>query len=185
MFRIQIPIDEMNSFDLPKICLISGTTDEVEFRKTKFTWYPKWVTIFLIVTLIVGLILAVFLTRRAKGELPFNTEVYRNWKIAQGAFALSVVVGTLFTGISLSVGEGIRAMAVGWGSLVLSAAFPYCIWAWLLRNKSISVERIDKVTLTIKVPKLEVALAFKRHLTGGRLNLTAATPPPALSSRAS
>lgn len=172
MYPIDIPIAEMNNFDLPKMCLITGDTAAVEFKKVKFAWYPRWILIFVFVALIVALILSLILTKRAAGELPFNAKAYRNWRIGQGVFAFSVLIAIFtFVGaiVAFLAGEGTStSVATGIALSIFTFGFPFGIWFALVRNKSITVKKIDPTTLTLMVPKMEVAMAFKKHLTGGK-----------------
>lgn len=170
MYPIRIPINEMNAFDLPKRCLITGETEGVEFRKMKLGWYPPWIAIFIIGALLIALILMLILTKRANGELPFTPKAYRRWKIGQGMFIFSVVLAIVpfIMGIVVAItGDGSKPVAVGIASFLAAIALPTGIWFWLVRGKSIRVKRIDNTHLTLMVPKHEVAEAFQRHLTGG------------------
>ena len=79
MANISIPQNEMTSFDLPKVCIVTGDTQNVQFRPVKFQWYPRWIGVFGIAPLIMVILLAV-LMRRAKGELPFSDAAWDAWK---------------------------------------------------------------------------------------------------------
>jgi hypothetical protein len=91
---VEIPVNEMSSFDLPKVCLVTGATENVVFKPVKFSWYPRWIAVFILVGWPIALILALTLTKRVKGELPFTEEAYRRWK-AQSLLAISVLSPSL------------------------------------------------------------------------------------------
>ncbi len=179
MYPIQIPLNEMNAFDLPKRCLITGETGGIGFRKMKLQWYPPWIAIFAIGLLIVAVILSVILTKRAKGELPFHPKAYRRWKIGQGVFAFTVLMAifTFVAGLAMAIGGDTKPQLFGALLLLFSFGMPTGVWALLLRGKSIRVKRIDNTYLTLMVPKQEVAEAFQRHLTGGRVAPALASQP--------
>src|SRR5512141_1345766 len=100
MTPITIPIAEMNSIDLPPVCISTGAQEEVTFRKVKFAWYPRWVAALILVPyggLLLAAIVAAVLTKRAKGELPFSNLGWSRWRQAKLFIGLSVVL--LFVGL--------------------------------------------------------------------------------------
>lgn len=166
MHRLEIPIAEMNAFDLPRVCLITGATEGVEFRKVKFAWYPRWVAFFALPALLVAAILAAVLTKRAKGELPFSPHAYRWWKLGQALFVLVVfaaIAGLLASVVIATNGSGAVAVAVA----LVSIAGAIGAWWGLLRNKTVQVVRITDSMLTLKVPSQTAVGAFQQQLKGG------------------
>ena len=74
---LTLPINELNSFDLPPVCLIIGQRESVSFHKVKFAWYPRWVPALIFVPLgglLLAAIVAAIMTKRAAGELPFSDQ---------------------------------------------------------------------------------------------------------------
>jgi hypothetical protein len=41
---ITIPSNELNSFGLPPVCVVTGSREGVVFKPVKFSWYPRWVS---------------------------------------------------------------------------------------------------------------------------------------------
>src|SRR5579871_1645603 len=118
MSSFSIPIGEMNAFDLPKVCLITGSDQDVVFKPAKFAWYPRWIGV-LAISPIIFLIVALIVTKRAKGELPFTEQGYKQYRQGQLFFALAILwaIAGLCGG---AVGMGMEQPAVG-AVLFLSA----------------------------------------------------------------
>jgi hypothetical protein len=169
---ITIPVNELTSFDLPKVCIISGARSDVVFKPVKFAWYPRWVPALIIVNLLVAAIVAFALTKRAKGELPFTEHAYRRWRLGNvlrpvsWLFAIFAVFGSaaLMAGDHLVLGLFIIALGVG---------APIGTWFVFVRNQSLAVQKIADGVIVLRSPSANAALEFKQHLRGG-----AALPAP-------
>jgi hypothetical protein len=172
MNKLVLPVNEMNEFDLPRVCIVTGQTEGVVFKDVKFSWYPRWVVIFVLVNVLLAAIIGLILTKKAKGQLPFTEEAWKKWKQGQLFFGLSCVMAILtFVG-------GISMMAAGRSEfgvtgVVLTFAVPITIWARFVRNKGPMVERIDDGQVTLKIPSDFAADAISRHLVAGQGTLKA------------
>lgn len=157
-----MPSDEMNAFDLPKICVISGSKDNVVFRPVKFSWFPKWISVFGVAPLIMVILIAV-MTRRVKGELPFSDEAYRVMKTKKIIFGLSIlpalgmIVGGAFL-LEAASGVGLSIMVLGFVAFLTVIV--------LGQKVGPTVVRIDQGTVTLKLPSDEASALFEQHLRG-------------------
>jgi hypothetical protein len=174
MPALTLPVNELSSFDLPPVCLITGARDNVSFRKVKFAWYPRWVAFLIFVPfggLLLAAIVAMILTKKAAGELPFSDEGWSKWRMAKIMVAVDVlwVIGAMFAGIGFAASEtetgGVIA-ALAFSSMV---AVPVAIYFLFQRKRMVTPTRITDTDLTIKIPSEEAAAAVRMHLTGGRV----------------
>lgn len=169
MTPITIPIAEMNSIDLPPVCVGTGTRNEVTFRKVKFAWYPRWVWVLIFVPfggLLLAAVVAAVLTKRAKGELPFSDAAWSRWRLGKILTALAVVVllASLFGGIILLAQESSGSGAL---TLLLGLAVPL-IAAVIFGRWGPQPVKITDQELTLNIPSAEAAIAIRDHLHAGR-----------------
>jgi hypothetical protein len=155
------------------VCLITGTRDGVSFRKVKFAWYPRWVGALIFVPLggiLLAAIVAMILTKRASGELPFSDRGWSLWRTAKIMVAVDVlwILVAMFGGIGLATSEGDLAplSAVAFLSMVV---VPIAVYFAFQRNKMVTPTRITEAELTLKIPSAEAALAVRQHLGAGRV----------------
>ncbi len=167
MREIVLPADELNEFDLPRVCVVTGQTDGVGFHPVKFAWYPRWVAVFVLINLLLAAIIALALTKRVKGQLPFTEEAFRAWRRGVVYFNLSLAatIGLFVGGIALLVSETIEP---GLGLMGLSLAVPIFVWVKFLRNRGPVVQRIADGRITLKLPSHEAVRLLKEHLVAGR-----------------
>lgn len=181
MPALTLPINELNSFDLPPVCLITGEKGDVTFRKVKFSWYPRWVPLLIFVPfggLLLALIVALILTKKAAGELPFSARGWSRWQVAKAMTVLSVfwVIGAMFAGIGMAAAERFVETALAFGSMF---AVPLVLYFTLQRSRMVTPGRITDTEITLKIPSEEAALAVRDHLHSGR----AAQPAMAVAAR--
>ena len=165
MATLSIPENEMTSFDLPKVCVVTGSTQNVSFRPVKFQWYPRWIAGFAVAPLIM-LIVMVVLLRRAKGELPFSDEAWDAWKKGKMLMALSIV------GAFVLFGAGIAALAndlaiVGGPLLLAAFVEPIVIGVKFLAGRGPTCTRIADGRIELKIKSDSAAEAIRKHLDGG------------------
>ncbi|HYV48694.1 MAG TPA: hypothetical protein VFA20_27740 [Myxococcaceae bacterium] len=176
MSALTLPVNEMSSFDLPPVCLITGERTGVSFRKVKFAWYPRWIPALIFVPfggLLLAAIVAMILTKKAAGELPFTDAGWSKWRLAKIMVGLDVlwVIFAMFAGIGLLAAAEGSAGGTAAGVLALASmvAVPVVIYFLFQRKKMITPTRITDTELTINVPNEEAAMAIRQHLTGGRV----------------
>ncbi len=168
MTELSIPDAELNEFDLPRVCVVTGNTTDVVFKKVKFQWYPPWVGVFVLVNPIIFAIIATIMMKRSAGQLPFTEEAHAAWKRGQLALGLSIVgaVFTLIGGVALMANE---QMVPGVLLLVLTLAVPIAVGVTMSRGRGPRVVRIKDGLTVIRVPSAQGAQAIAAHLSqGGR-----------------
>jgi hypothetical protein len=169
MTPITIPIAEMNSIDLPPVCVGTGAQNEVKFHKVKFAWYPRWVAALILVPyggLLLAAVVAAILTKRAKGELPFSDLGWSRWRQAKLFIGLSVVV--LFAGIIGGIGLMIAEIVeVGLLAFALGLIVPLAIY-FAFKSHGPQVLKITDSEITLKIPSAEAAQAIHGHLHAGQ-----------------
>jgi hypothetical protein len=167
MREIILPADELNEFDLPRVCVVTGQTENVVFKPVNFAWYPRWVAIFVLINLLIAAIIAFALTKKVKGHLPFTEEAFKAWRTGITLFALSVVaaIGLFIGGIIMlaSHSEGLGVVA-----LVAALAVPIFVGVKFLRHKGPVVQRIADGQITLKLPSDEAVMRIEQHMVSGR-----------------
>jgi hypothetical protein len=171
MSAITLPTNELSSFDLPPVCLITGERRDVTFRPVKFSWYPRWVALLIFVPfggLLLAAIVAMILTKKAAGELPFSDEGWSRWRLAKLMTAVSVlwVIAALFAGSFFLAAESWTAATLGYGSMVV---VPLAIYFTLQRKRTVTPARITNTEITLNIPSEEAAFAVREHLHSGRV----------------
>lgn len=162
MAEIRIPANELNTFDLPKVCVMTGATDAtVEFRKVKFQWYPPWVNALILINIIVLAIVARILTKVAKGELAFSEAAWKRWRMWKLGlvFSLLGMIGGIVVGIILLASNS----SIG-GVLVLVSFVQGIAVIILARRAGPAVVSIKDEVLILKVPSDEAARQYQQHL---------------------
>lgn len=163
MANVQLPIAEMTAFDLPKVCVVTGQSQDITFRPVKFQWFPKWIAVFAFAPLIYLIMMAVMM-RRAKGELPFSEAgwaTYRKSKSMTLMSALGMVV-LLIAGLAL---VGNRAPELGL-VLIVGAVIQLVVVSVVMAGKVPACQRIEGDQITLKLPNAAAAEQISAHLSG-------------------
>jgi len=171
MALLKLPINEMNSFDLPPVCLITGERNDVTFRRVKFSWYPRWIAALILVPyggLLLALIVALILTKRAAGELPFSDEGWSRWRLAKAMMPVAVlwVIAAMSGGVFLLVSE---QTGLGLLALLSMLGVPLVLYLTVQRGRMVTPASITDTEIALNVPSLQAALAIHRHLHAGRV----------------
>jgi hypothetical protein len=167
MRQIILPADELNEFDLPRVCVVTGQTENVVFKPVNFSWYPRWVAVFILLNLLIAAIIAFALTKRVKGHLPFTEEAFRAWRNGLTFFALSFLGALgLFIGGMFLVGSDYPALGVA--AFVLTLAVPITVNLRFVRHKGPVVERIAEGRITLKLPSDSAVNMIQQHLVSGQ-----------------
>lgn len=166
MAEITIPENELSEFDLPRVCVVTGASQDVVFKDVKFQWFPRWVAVFILFNVIIFAVIALILTKRVKGKLPFTEDAFSAWKRGQLFFGLSI-----FGAIVLFI-AGIMVMAamdspVGLLVWVAAIALPVFVGIKFVKGKSVSCTRIADGQVTLKIPSDSAAQSLRDHLQGG------------------
>ncbi|MBK8169480.1 MAG: hypothetical protein IPK60_03945 [Sandaracinaceae bacterium] len=169
MTPISIPINEMTAFDLPKVCVSTGSTSNIVFKPVKFQWYPKWIAIFAIAPLIMVIVMLVMM-RRVNGELPFSEDGWKQWKknkLISGlgvAFAITCWVGAAFSLGAVADSNASPVFAILLGVVGLVALI---VAVRMAQRGGPLVTKIDKTVIELKIPSADAASAISQHLMGG------------------
>lgn len=171
MPALTLPTNELSSFDLPPVCLITGERAGVTFHKVKFSWYPRWIPALIFVPfggILLAAIVAFIMTKKAAGELPFTEQGWSRWRLAKimGVVSVFFVLLAMFGGLGLMAAELPEAAFVAWGLMI---AVPLAIYFNLQRGRSVMPVRITDTEITLKIPSEEAALAIRDHLHSGRV----------------
>lgn len=164
MANISIPENEMTSFDLPKVCIVTGETANVQFRPVKFQWYPRWIGVFGIAPLIM-IILLLVLMRKAKGELPFSDAAWAAWQKGKLMLTFSIIGGiALFFGGIAAIGN--RAEGVGLLLILAGIVVPIVLGIVFLAGKGPTCLKIADGYIELKIKSDSAAEQIRRHLEG-------------------
>lgn len=163
MAVIRIPVNELNAFDLPKVCVMTGAQDpSVEFREVKFQWYPPWVNALILINVLVMAIVARILTKMAKGQLAFSEEAWKRWRLWKVLMVFSLL--GMLVGILAGVVMLANEAAIG-GVLALLAFVQGIVVIVIARKAGPMAQSIKDNVLIIKVPNDEVAAKYAQHLS--------------------
>lgn len=167
MHYVEIPSGELNEFDLPAICVVTGARQGVVFKPVKFSWYPRWIGFLVLFNLLIALIVASVMTKRVKGTLPFTEEAWSLWKRGQVIMGLSAAatIGLLVAAIALLASNGSESL--GMVALISAVALPVAAWFFFLRGRGPQVRRIDKERIALAIPSAPAAHAITGHFLAG------------------
>jgi hypothetical protein len=160
MANVTIPVNEMNSFDLPKVCVISGAKDNIVFKDVTFRWVPPWARLF-------GVLIQALVARKANGQLPFTEEAHARYKASGKWMALGIfgmIVAWMLAGV---LGGAIHAI-VGLLFFAGSIALPIMLYIKKVKGNTIGVARIDSGNVELKIPSDPAANEIMNHLRAGK-----------------
>lgn len=140
-----------NGMALPPVCLKCGVRQPVEWRKQKFVWSPQWTILLVLVSLLLGAIVALILQKRSEFQLPLcpacNTR-WKQWNLLMVFTALAII--------------GIIPLTVVAGSFVSSDSMPTIvmvgIFGWLIGIVFVAIARTKAIVLPKKIDKFETWL---------------------------
>lgn len=165
---VTIPSGELNEFDLPPVCIITGEREGVVFKPVKFSWYPRWIGFLVLLNVFIALIVASAMTKRVKGTLPFTEAAWSRWKRGQVIMIAACVLALalFFGGLALLLGED--PTPLGFVSLALCVALPVAAWIYFLRDRAPRVVRIDKEAIVLSIPNAEAAFGIAHRSLSDR-----------------
>lgn len=137
MAQVTLPLVCVNAFDLPPVCVVTGASDDIVWRKTKVRYTPPWVFALILVHIVVAAVVGTILSRKATLELPYAREAYRSLRrhriILLVASCLSVVLligGFMLTWATENIPLGVTVMlgpliaTILYGAIVVSPRTP-------------------------------------------------------------
>jgi hypothetical protein len=155
---VSIPVPEMNEFGLPRVCVMTGSTDSVTFEKEKFAYVPPSVRGAAIIPLLY-IILASLRTERAVGTLPYSTAGLAEKKKISLFRGLSL----LFGGVMFFVGTAVMGQDLPGLALLIwlvALAVPIGVALTMVRNKMPVAVKIENGIIDLRVPNDEAAKAI-------------------------
>ncbi len=160
---IIIPAAEMNSFDLPRVCLLTGEQNNIVFKEMKFQYVPPWARLF-------GALIQVLVARKAKGELPFSEAAHAAMKKGQLMFGLSFVGSFVLFGIFGAISGATRSGIPMLLGLAAAIALPIVVYQKMLKGKFVRCTMIEKDgRVTLNIPSDAAAQMISTHLSGPRM----------------
>jgi hypothetical protein len=168
MHEVVIPAGELNEFDLPPVCVITGEREGVVFKPVKFTWYPTWIAFVALCNLLIGMIVASVMTRRVRGTLPFTEAAWARWRRGQVFMAIAAVLGLALFFLSILLFMADETGTRGLLALGLGAALPLGVWLKWVRGQGPYAVSIDKgLDLVLAIPHGVAAHAITTHFVAG------------------
>lgn len=166
MSEVHIPVNELNEFDLPRVCVVTGRTDNVVFKPVKFSWYPPWIGGLVVISWPIALILMLAMTKRAAGSLPFTEEAHAAWQKGKLLFGLSFVSAI----ITLVMGVVLLANDVVPGAILIPVAIaePIFVGVKYFRKRGPGVRKIKDNVVSLKLPSAEATMQINAHLHAGK-----------------
>jgi len=110
--EVTLSLDDCEPNALPPVCCKCGEPATCE-KQVKFSWYPPWIVLTVLIALIIAVILAAILRKKRTAYLPVcdkHSGVW-NWGGAIMAFTAISFVGLLVGGLALFGGPGMAAFA--------------------------------------------------------------------------
>lgn len=151
MREVVVPTGEMNRFDLPAVCLVTGAEEGVAFHPMHFGGGFAW-----------GL-----LGPAARGELPFTAIGWRRHRLATALWVMvRLVFGLGAVGVLIAAGGGepLDAGAIG----LATAAVSLCIYAAGIRGRRVTGRRITPTLVRLEVPSASAAETVTRYRRAGK-----------------
>lgn len=170
MAKVSIPKAELNRFDLPPVCLITGSTEGVTFRPRKLLWTPPWVYLLIFIPmggLPLAFVVSLLVRRRVDAELPFSEKGWTRFRQATWFRPLSVLVLLCgWLGALMLLASESDAMSNFAGVFViLFLAIPIAVYV-ATRKWVVSVGGITKTHVDLRCGSDEAAQRIRAHLRG-------------------
>jgi len=162
MPSVRIPTKELTQFDLPAVCVVTGTREGVSFRKVQFSWVPPTARMLIVFCGLIGVVAMLAMQKRVHGELPFSDAGWERWrsgKILVGVGAAAAVALVLLGVAMISSASGSFGLVIVLGGIgVLVAA------ALAARGRGPMCKRIGDDDIELDLPSADAAAAFEERL---------------------
>jgi len=138
---------------LPSVCVFCGAP-AVTRRKRRFSWFPGWIWLIILLSWLIGLILALVLTKSMTVRLPVCADHEGFWRrnkqfINIGSVAVFLVCAGLFAVVIVQKGEQANELA-GW--LCGGGAAFFFLWliaVVVVLNKGVRAAEITDRSITL------------------------------------
>lgn len=187
MAKATIPIPELNQFDLPSVCLVTGSEEGVTFHKRRLLWTPPWVYLLILVPaggLLLAAVVSMIVRRRAEAELPFSELGWSRYQQARWVRPLSVVfliLGWVFGMMFLASDEAPYATLAPI-LLILAMVVPVATY-FVTRKWVVVPTRISQTHVDLRIGSDVAALRIAEHLRAGGSNQDGGLTLPGLSNQ--
>ena len=163
--KVTIPKAELTPFDLPSVCIVTGSRENVTFRKVNFVWIPPAARFSVVFCGMFGLIAMLVMQKKVEGQLPFTEQGWTAWRNAKLMALVGGLVGffAMFGALALVETSGLFAAIFGLGGFVL-----LIVALIQVRGKGPLCTRIDDTDIDLTLPSTEAADAFIERLQGGK-----------------
>ena len=162
---VVLPKTAVTEFDLPRVCVATGATEGVQYRKVKFTFIPMWARMSVAFCGLIGVILMMLNTRRVEADVPFTDDAWTRYQRAKwvplvlilGGIPLMILPVLISPDLALVGFVAFLAIVIGavvYATTVLKEAGPLC-------------KNIDEESITLDIPNAEAAAAIEQRLAGG------------------
>lgn len=106
---VTFPIQNGNAFDLPPVCVLSGSTDDIVWQRRTYAYYSPWCFLALLINILIFAIIVLAIQKKAKVELPFNRAALGRLRRRQ--WIASVIFGVKLYRESKAGRPGVRGVA--------------------------------------------------------------------------
>lgn len=165
MPKVKLPRAECTQYDLPPVCVVTGSKDAIVWKEVKFQYMPQWAFF------IGGVILGSIFMKKMTAELPFNDEAFRHYKRAKvmGVLAFVAFFVFFFGGIggAAAVSDTSKDLAPILALLGVGAGFivPIVMYIAFVRNRSPRCLWMDDQYVEVVLPS-DAAVAAIRERFG-------------------
>jgi len=156
-----LPKAAVTKFDLPPVCVVTGESEGVVYKKVRFSFVPMWARLSILFCGLVGIVLMLVTTKRVTGELPFLESAFAEWRRAQRVTGIGLLVA-LLVGVGLMVGTD--ALLLGFAVLIAGVIAVVAYAAAVVRKLGPACRRIDDQHIEIEIPSEAAARAIEARL---------------------
>jgi hypothetical protein len=135
---------------LPAVCVKCGSHKAILRRPTTLRWTPLWAR--MTAFCLVGLLLMLFVTRRAELDLPLCPACDARWTTGRGALGAGVVALLLaLAAVRVVYFDELLAQPMAWLPVLGAALLAYVVLVRMfVRPRTLQVVKIDDAFLSLK-----------------------------------
>lgn len=162
---VHLPKTAVSEFDLPRVCVATGATEGVSYRKVKFQFVPLWARLSVAFCGLIGVVLMLINTRRVEAEIPFTDEAWGRFKRARIIPAVLIVGAIPLIFLPMAVDPDLILLGlVGFVAIVIGAV----VYAQVVtRQAGPMCKEITEESLVLEIPNEDAARAIEARVTGG------------------
>lgn len=159
-YKITFPVECGNSFDLPERCIITGTTDDVFWKKHTFYYIPAWTFLGIIFCMVPFIIFIAFFQQQTTLEIPITPKAWFRWQLSHRLLKISLFISSgLFCGAYGSYFKDSVTVTV----LCISAGLVLLVASLLFYAKNgLRASRITETQITFRLPNEATVAPLKK-----------------------